>query len=102
MEQFMFTYLNQKYGLKNLIIEWAASIVNGVKCYMKEDSDISFFAKLLKNEVEEDFRYIHEKIKQTVSHVLRKHLREKNKHKSEIELSILQDSLEEGYIGKTT
>ena len=31
MEQFMFTYLNQKYGLKNLIIEWAASIVNGVK-----------------------------------------------------------------------
>jgi len=31
MEQYMFTYLNQKYGLKNLIIEWAASIVNGVK-----------------------------------------------------------------------
>lgn len=31
MEQFMFTFLNQKYGLKNLIIEWAASIVNGVK-----------------------------------------------------------------------
>ena len=30
MEQFMYTYLNQKYGLKNLIVEWAAAIVNGV------------------------------------------------------------------------
>lgn len=31
MEQFMYTYLNQRYGLKNLIIEWAASIINGIK-----------------------------------------------------------------------
>lgn len=31
----MYTYLNQKYGLKSLIVEWAASIINGVKCYIK-------------------------------------------------------------------
>ena len=31
MEQYMYTYLNQRYGLKNLIIEWAASIINGIK-----------------------------------------------------------------------
>ena len=30
MEQFMYTYLNQKYGLKNLIIEWIVAIINGV------------------------------------------------------------------------
>jgi hypothetical protein len=98
MEQFMFTYLNQKYGLKNLIIEWAASIVNGVKCYMKEDSDVALFAKILKNEIEEDFRYIQNKIKVTVSKVLKRHLREKYKHKSEQELNILQENLEQGFI----
>ena len=31
MEQFMYTYLNQRYGLKNLIIEWAAAIITGIK-----------------------------------------------------------------------
>ena len=33
MEQYMYTYLNQRYGLKNLIIEWAASIISGIKKY---------------------------------------------------------------------
>jgi len=28
MEQYMYTYLNQRYGLKTLIIEWAAAIIN--------------------------------------------------------------------------
>ncbi len=27
----MYTYLNQRYGLKNLIIEWAAAIIAGIK-----------------------------------------------------------------------
>lgn len=98
MEQFMFTYLNQKYGLKNLIIEWAASIVNGVKWHMKDDSDIALFAKLLKNEVEEDFRYIQQKFKTTVSTVLKKHLKEKYKLKSESEIVSMQEQLEDGFI----
>lgn len=94
----MFTHLNQKYGLKNLIIEWAASIVNAVKFHMKEDSDIALFAKLLKNEVEEDFRYIQDKVKNTVSKVLKKHLKDKFKLKSESEITKMQESLENGYI----
>ena len=30
MEQYMYTYLNQKYGLKTLIIEWATALINGI------------------------------------------------------------------------
>lgn len=30
MEQYIYTYLNQKYGLKNLIIEWFVAIINGI------------------------------------------------------------------------
>jgi hypothetical protein len=37
METHMYTYLNQKYGLKSLAIEWAISIVNGIKKYGLED-----------------------------------------------------------------
>ena len=50
MEQHMYTYLNQKYGLKNLIIEWASSIINAIKLYSSEDSDINLFGKILRKQ----------------------------------------------------
>ncbi|MFM7859559.1 MAG: hypothetical protein ACKO96_48445, partial [Flammeovirgaceae bacterium] len=40
MEQHMYTFLNHKYGLKSLIIEWATSIINGIKIYSAEDNDV--------------------------------------------------------------
>ena len=58
MEQYMYTYLNQRYGLKNLIVEWAAAIINGIKTYARQDHDIALFGKILKNECDEDFRFI--------------------------------------------
>ena len=36
MEQHLYTYLNQKYGLKNLILDWAQAIINGVRKYSGE------------------------------------------------------------------
>jgi hypothetical protein len=69
---------------------------------MKEDSDVALFAKLLKSEIEEDFRYIQEKIKTTVSKVLKKHLREKFKNKGEVEINSMQETLEQGFIGTYT
>jgi len=58
MEQFMYTYLNQKYGLKTLIVEWAGSIIAGVKTYLRQDHAVTLFAKILKNECDEEFRFI--------------------------------------------
>lgn len=70
MEQHMYTFLNQKFGLKNLIIEWATSIINGIKMYSSEDSDICLFGKILRNEVEEDYRHIFKKLKNSISDLL--------------------------------
>jgi hypothetical protein len=70
MEQHMYTYLNQKYGLKNLIIEWATSIINGIKMYSNEDSDICLFGKILRNELEEDSRLVLQRLKATISDLL--------------------------------
>lgn len=54
----MYTYLNQKYGLKSLIVDWASTIIQGVKTYIKEDHEVTLFGKVLKNECDEEFRFI--------------------------------------------
>jgi hypothetical protein len=54
----MYTYLNHKYGLKSLIVEWASSIIQGVKTFLRDDHEVTLFAKILKNECDEDFRLI--------------------------------------------
>jgi hypothetical protein len=46
MEQHMYSYLNHKYGLKSLIIEWATNLINGIKTYSIEDSEINLFGKV--------------------------------------------------------
>jgi len=56
----MFTFLNQKYGLKSLIVDWAASIVQAVKQYGEEDAQVHLFGKILKNTVDEDFWFAQE------------------------------------------
>lgn len=61
MEQYLYTYLNHKYGLKSLVIDWATTIVNSVNVYSKEgktniistldpDPDVVVFGRILKNE----------------------------------------------------
>lgn len=57
METYMYTFLNQKYGLKSLAIEWAMSIVNGIKKYGLEDPEIATFGKMLRNQVDEEFLF---------------------------------------------
>jgi hypothetical protein len=70
MEQHMYTYLNQKYGLKNLIIEWATSIINAIRMFSPEDAEICMFGKILRNEIEEECKLIINKLKITVPEIL--------------------------------
>ena len=70
MEQHMYAYLNHKYGLKNLIIEWASSIINGIRMFSAEDAEICLFGKILRNEMEEESRFIIGKMKSTISDLL--------------------------------
>lgn len=86
MEQFMYTYLNQKYGLKSLIIEWASTIIHGVRTYLKDDHEVTLFGKILKNECDEEFRFIQMHVKDTLSNLLKILVREKHHLKSEGEI----------------
>lgn len=71
MEQHMYTFLNQKYGLKNLIVDWATAIINGVKAHSAEDNDFAVFGKILRNECDEDFRHVQQQVKKTVSDLIK-------------------------------
>lgn len=71
----MYTYLNQKYGLKNLIIEWATAIINGIRAFSSKDNDIAVFGKILRNESDEEFRYVQSQVKNTISELLKMYLR---------------------------
>ena len=63
----MYTYLVQKYGLKSLIVEWATAIINSIKFYLESnlsedltipDPEITLFAKILKNQIDEHFHSV--------------------------------------------
>ena len=63
MEEYMYTYFNYKYGLKNMVIEWATNIINGIKNYSEIDSEICLFGKIMRNDLDESCQYIMPKIK---------------------------------------
>lgn len=96
MEQFMYTYLNQRYGLKSLIIEWVAAIINGIKRYLKEDHDVALFGKILKNECDEEFRYIQMHVKDTLVGLLKTLLKERFPLKSETEITRMMKECQKG------
>ena len=100
LEQHMYTYLNHKYGLKNLIIEWASSIINAIKLYSNEDCDINLFGKILRNEQEEDSRLVIENLKNNVSELLEYYLRSKNPFKSKIDIKKMLESKKEHYLNE--
>ncbi len=89
----MYTYLNQKYGLKTLIIEWASAIIQGVKTYLLDDHQVTLFAKILKNECDEEFRYVQMHVKDSLGQMLKQVLREKYQTKSEKEIAQDQETI---------
>jgi hypothetical protein len=63
MEQHMYTYLNQKYGLKKLIIEHATSIVKAMRRFQSTSNPVLVFAKIYGNAIDEDFRKVQQKVR---------------------------------------
>ena len=94
----MYTYLNHKYGLKNIIIEWAAAIINGIKTYLKDDHDVTLFGKILKNECDEEFRFIQAHVKDTLQGLLRVLLKEKHSFKNENDINKMYEAIINGNV----
>ena len=98
MEQHMYQYLNNKYGLKNLTIEYASAIISGIKEYSKKDMNIKVFGMLLKNEIEENTLTIVEKIKQVVQETLEYFISQKHPYMIGSNVQKLCDSIKKGMV----
>ena len=79
MEHYMYKFLNNKYGLKNLVIEWSSSIITGIKMYSSTDSDINLFSKILKNKVEEGQKLVVIKLKSTIKELYDMYIKNKSR-----------------------
>ena len=98
MEQHMYQYLNNKYGLKNLTIEYASAIISGIKEYSKKDMNIKVFGMLLKNEIEENTLTIVEKIKQVVQETLEYFISQKNPYMAGGDVQKLCEKIKGGMV----
>ena len=79
MEHYMYKFLNHKYGLKNLVIEWSSSIITGIKMYSSTDSDINLFSKILKNKIEEGQKLVVIKLKSTIKELYDMYIKNKGR-----------------------
>ena len=93
----MYTYLNQKYGLKvipssfeingkSLIIEWATAIINGIKKFSRTSNDVCVFGRILRNQCDEEFRFVQAQVKHTIKELLKMYLRGRYKYKHNKEI----------------
>ena len=82
LEEHMYTFLNKKYGLKKLIIAWARNIINGIKYYSRKDSFVLLFGKILRNEQEEEARFIIQKVEENIEALLLYYIKRQNPLKS--------------------
>ncbi|EQC38763.1 hypothetical protein, variant [Saprolegnia diclina VS20] len=83
MEQHMYTYLNQRFGLQSLIVEYASAIMKGCTRYMKSDADVATFFHVVRNDMDEGFLRLKSKLEETVVALLRAFLRGLHPRKSE-------------------
>ena len=100
LEQHMYTYLNYKYGLKNLVIEWASAIIDGIRKYSKENSEICLFGKILRNEIEEGEILIITKLKSTINSFLVYYIQNKYTLKTKGEIDQIVNSIKVGYLNE--
>lgn len=58
------------------------SIINGIKMYSAEDAEICLFGKVLRNEIDEDNKYLLVDIKSTITELLNYYLKNRYPLKS--------------------
>lgn len=98
MEQHMYNYLNTKYGLKTLILDWAASIITSVKKHAGKDNDVAVFGKIIRNECDEEFRFVQIQVKETVAELLKMHLKNKFPLKNNADLMDMANEKTNGHL----
>ena len=70
MEQHLVSYLTTKYGMRQLIMQWLTSILAAVEHFTPLDANTALFGKVLRNEVEEQFHLVQQRVASSAAHLL--------------------------------
>ena len=87
LAQHLTTYLNNRYGLKRLVDEYAYAVQHGILRYENSDADVATFGCALRCEVDEGFIAVQNQLKHTVHELLRVYIRGKHPHKTDSQIS---------------
>ena len=74
------------------------AVLDGVRRYSHEDNDVAAFGCILRNEVDEEFRFVQKQLKDTVVDLLRVHLKAKHTLKGDDIINMMAEEIEEGMI----
>ena len=94
MEEYMFTFLNQQYGVRGLIIKTLETILSSVKYHATMDWQVLAFASILQNKVTEEFWQSQMDLKAELSHKLIVELKRRYKSQAkahQVYLQIIHD-----------
>jgi len=67
--------------------------VNSLLKHSSEDHDVALFARILKNECDEEFRFIQMHVKDTLTNLLRVLIKDKHPFKVEVEVNKMLDGI---------
>ena len=72
LEQHMYTYFSEKFQSRSKSIQKASEIVAGIRKY-SDDIDVLLFAKILRSDCDENYRYLHEQVRETIAEMVKEH-----------------------------
>ena len=100
MEQFMYLFFKQRFGLNNIVIEWVFSLIEAVRCFSSSDSDVALFALVLRNEVDEEFVDIQKQIKGTIEDILLSLIETNNPNKTKKIVNQIYKDRKKGFVSE--
>ena len=93
LEQHLYVWLKARHGaFPGLIASHASAIIRSAHRWAPLDNDAAVFEKILRSEVDEDFRLVQRQLKDTAVELLKQQLRSANANKLEPEIKALVDA----------
>ncbi|KAK3269870.1 hypothetical protein CYMTET_21711 [Cymbomonas tetramitiformis] len=98
MQQHLYTFLNQKFGLRALVLEWAGSILSAVDRFTTSDSEVASFGKILSGTIDEGFHLKQHQLSETVVELLRAYLKSKHHYRRDNEIAAMLQKRLTGFV----
>ena len=76
MLEHLHAFLQQKYGLKSMAQDWVQSIFAAIQEFESVDNAVFVFGKILRNEIDEEYRFVQQKLQESVRELLRLQLKD--------------------------